>query len=788
MLRMLGSKSFSPFVGIILLAWLIYCWHWLCGADVIPFDNKLTYFQLSSWVVDCYRAGSLPLWDPYFMSGFPACADPQIHCFYLFAMPFFALLGPLNPVWFDRIELLHILAAGIGIYFLAKEFRMSPTSAAVTALVVMFGGSASARLQHTGMIYAYGLLPLCLLLTKWVFERRSWWFVLALGVVAGSMGILGDQVAFLNCLVVAAFAAALIVRSLLSSPKKSVALPFLRLFVAGMLTVLVMLPQIIPTTELLPLSSRPWIPLENLRAKSLYRWSFLTCLIPDIFRTFDGYANYIGKNDPSETYLYFGLLPATIFVYGGILKGLLFRKANLWFLLPLMFFLLYALGTQTPAYAFFWNFIPGVKSFQRPTDATFALNVFLAMLLGLILDSLRGRRSNPQTSAYAIFTKHLSRESFFALSFSLSTVAVTIFLCKFKVPHVLLQNNTMAFIKIAVLVFVGMLLLRALERCPERGIQNLLVTAIALLSCCDLQLVNSSNYLNTARAQDYAYTDPVALSQHPALVALSQLRSTPENQFRVEMLGSDKENEWWNASSHLQVEATDGMWPINLLSYHQYSGACNPIFGRRFNHWMSGFDSPLFDLLNVKYVLTNYTDDKARNVLSPSKFKRVSNLKQYSTYENTKVLPRCMLLSHYKLCQNFGELAGVMRSAKFDPSREVILLADDFKSSESEQAELKSLNIEAATVTAADRVTCTQRDANSQKFSVHCTSDRILFLSDIYFPGWSAQVDGKSTEIVRADYLFRAVLVPEGDHSVQFLYNPYSLEALKETSRLAQTH
>jgi len=724
------------------------------------------------------------------MSGFPACADPQIHCFYLFAMPLFALLGPLNPIWFDRIELLHIFVAGVGVYFLAREFRMSPSSAAVTALVVMFGGSASARLQHTGMIYAYGLLPVCLLLTKWVFDRKSWWYVLLLGVVAGSMGILGDQVAFLNCFLVAVFACALLLRSLLS--KKSVALPFCRLLVAGLVTVLVMLPQIIPTTELLPLSSRPWIPLENLRAKSLYRWSFLTCLIPDIFRTFDGYENYIGKNDPSETYLYIGLLPATIFLYGGILKGLLFRKANLWFLVPLIFFLLYALGTQTPAYALFWNFIPGVKSFQRPTDATFVLNVFLALLLGLILDLLRGRRVSDSSFVKGADKFNLTLESFFALSFSLLTVLTTVLLCKFKVPHVLLQNNVVAFIKIGLLVFVGMLLLRALERCRERGIQNLLIALIGMLSFCDLQLVNSSNYLNTAREKDYAYTDPAALSQHPALVALSRLRSTPENQYRVEMLGSEKENEWWNASNHLKVEATDGMWPINLLSYHQYSGACNPIFGRRFNHWMSGFDSPLFDLLNVRYVLTNYPEEKARSVLNPFKFRRVSTLNQYSTYENTKVLPRCFLLSHYKMCQSFSELANIMRSAKFDPSTEVVLLADDFKSNANAQADLKALPTEQKAQllkdAAPDQVRYLGRSANNQSLSVHCAGDRILFLGDIYFPGWSAQIDGKSAETVRADYLFRGVFVPKGDHNVQFTYNPYTLEALKETSRLAQTH
>ncbi len=778
MLRLVGRKSLNPVVGVLALAWLIFSWHWLCGADVIPFDNKLTYFQLSSWVVDCYRSGQLPLWDPYFMSGFPACADPQIHCFYLLAMPFFSLLGPLNPIWFDRVELLHILAAGIGVFFLAREFRMSNASASLTALVVMFGGSASARLQHTGMIYAYGLLPLCLLLTKRVFERNSWFYVLILGLFAGSMGILGDQVAFLNCLLVAAFALALLLQALFA--RKNVVMPLWRLVAAGLLTLLVMLPQVIPTMELLPLSSRPWIPLENLHSKSLYRWSFLTYLIPDIFRTFDGYANYIGKNDPSETYLYAGLIPATIFMYGGILKARLFRKANLWFLLPLIFFLLYALGTQTPAYALFWNYIPGVKSFQRPTDATFALNLFFGILLGLVLDESRGKR-----------TRSSGAGVFYAVAYSTVTALAIILLCRFKIPHVLLQNNTGAFIKIALLTFVGVFMLRLLERSRERGIQNLIIASIGLISFCDLALANSSNYLNTACEKDYDYTDPAAIARHPALVALSQLKCPPDNPFRVELLGSEKENQWWNASNHLKVEVTDGMWPINLLSYHQYSGACNPIFGRRFNHWMSGFDSPLFDLLNVRYVLTNYPLEKAAGVLSPSRFRRVSSLNQYSTYENTKVLPRSFLVSHYILCQSLPQLSGIMRGVKFAPDKEVVLLADDFKSSAGALKALQELALQSkskSVVSSSDKVVSKARSANYQSLSIHCSGDRILFLGDIYFPGWTAKIDGSPTDIVRADYLFRAVFVPKGDHDVEFAYNPYALEALKETSRLAQTH
>ena len=101
-------------------------------------------------------------------------------------------------------------------------------------------------------------------------------------------------------------------------------------------------------------------------------------------------------NDPSETYLYMGLLPAIIFIYGGIFHRLLFSRRNLFFSIPLVFFVLYALGTQTPAYSVFWHLIPGVKSFQRRTDATLLINVFVALLIGGMVDCLRRPGSRQQ--------------------------------------------------------------------------------------------------------------------------------------------------------------------------------------------------------------------------------------------------------------------------------------------------------------------------------------------------------------------------------------------------------
>ena len=47
-----------------------------------------------------------------------------------------------------------------------------------------------------------------------------------------------------------------------------------------------------------------------------------------------------------------------------------------------------------------------------------------------------------------------------------------------------------------------------------------------------------------------------------------------------------------------------------------------------------------------------------------------------------------------------------------------------------------------------------------------------LVLSDIWYPGWRASVDGSSAPVTRADYLFRAVRVDAGEHLITFNYVP----------------
>jgi hypothetical protein len=55
------------------------------------------------------------------------------------------------------------------------------------------------------------------------------------------------------------------------------------------------------------------------------------------------------------------------------------------------------------------------------------------------------------------------------------------------------------------------------------------------------------------------------------------------------------------------------------------------------------------------------------------------------------------------------------------------------------------------------------------------SAERLLVLTQAFFPGWQATVDGVPTPLVRADYLFQGLYVPAGAHRVELTYQPRSL-------------
>lgn len=63
-------------------------------------------------------------------------------------------------------------------------------------------------------------------------------------------------------------------------------------------------------------------------------------------------------------------------------------------------------------------------------------------------------------------------------------------------------------------------------------------------------------------------------------------------------------------------------------------------------------------------------------------------------------------------------------------------------------------------------------DRNRVRLAVSCDKDAILVLSDTYYPGWTATVDSVNVPVIAANVNSRAVIVPAGEHTVDFVYKP----------------
>ncbi|MCX7856118.1 MAG: oligosaccharide flippase family protein, partial [Anaerolineae bacterium] len=177
----------------------------------------------------------------------------------------------------------------------------------------------------------------------------------------------------------------------------------------------------------------------------------------------------------------------------------------------------------------------------------------------------------------------------------------------------------------------------------------------------------------------------------------------------------------------------------------------------------SALDSPLLDMLNVKYILTEV------EIPNPAKYRLVYQDRAVRVYENLGALPRAFTLPASAAV--FAEdVAEALRT--YDVHRYVVLDAGCGPGASSPQP--------------ADPVpqTVTRYTLNEVFVDVAVSEPSWLILGDSHFPGWRAfvrpQGAGEDAErevaICRANGNFRAVYLEPGAWTVRFKYSPNSVK------------
>lgn len=158
-------------------------------------------------------------------------------------------------------------------------------------------------------------------------------------------------------------------------------------------------------------------------------------------------------------------------------------------------------------------------------------------------------------------------------------------------------------------------------------------------------------------------------------------------------------------------------------------------------------------------------------ILSDNGHYRLVHSGDVKIYENLDALPRAFFVAQAVVAPDDEAALAAMRDPNFDPST-TIVLADHTPTDPSSQSHLAHPAETEFLIYEPERVVVT----------VNAPTAGWLLLSDAWYPGWKATVDGQSSTVKRADILFRAVAVPAGEHRVEWSYRPASFRLGKAIS------
>jgi hypothetical protein len=166
---------------------------------------------------------------------------------------------------------------------------------------------------------------------------------------------------------------------------------------------------------------------------------------------------------------------------------------------------------------------------------------------------------------------------------------------------------------------------------------------------------------------------------------------------------------------------------------------------------------PFLSLLNVKYLLSLDPLPTPLTLVYDNEIK---------IYQNPEAFPRAFLVHQVETVRDGPEaLARVLTLGR--NLKQIAVL-------EAPAGSFPSMNIAEKGGGTGDRVQIMAYSSRHVEIEVEAASSGLLVLSDTYFPGWKAEVDGKRTPILLTDYLLRGIVVDPGSHRVRFSYRPDS--------------
>ncbi|HKQ06025.1 MAG TPA: YfhO family protein [Blastocatellia bacterium] len=785
-------------------------WGYSAGPSDYPYNRRdLTdmYVTREYFVVAAYRDGEMPLWNPYTMAGHPIYADgvtrtlsPLLLFYKLFDVP----LG------YSLARISELMLAAIFMYIFLVALGVSARGALIGALV--FELSAHALLHLTGLGWFGGLmwLPLIMLFVDRAARRQQFRPALLAGVMFAAQffcGYLPNQIYYAGAIVLYYLIAAHLEFGKLEGRRRRRALGKTVALMATTLAVGLMLAatQWAPMLELLRYSNRKIVGAE-MGYIYLPPWYGLTLIFPNLFgaaydtRTL---TLFTALGVSHDHILYIGvaaLAPLGFALFwwkqsrrgdtgtrgrgeGVRIPGSPRQEHTESPTIPrvaasprprvTLFALLAAVSLvvmmTTPLYVPVTRYVPVLQVIRVAVRAGVIFHFAAAVLVALGADLLM------QASAdlFGAFAR-LARRFFYAAAAFVAMATIAAWVMKatgFAAEseargwraylHRTAAALTPQFLPpdAGILVPLGMLAIVAglfWLTSAGRFSRRALLAGLCSLLVIDLFWLSGQFNQSYERSRVYQATEITTM-----------LRGLPPG--RVLVVPADLESNRRVSSSEDKIIA-----PPNTLLPYQIPTVAGK--NQQFPKWYRDyaaliepqpnlshvvFNEPrsrYFDLLDVRYVVTH-----ADTPLDG--YERLATAEGVAVYENKNALPRAFFVDRALAVASHADAVAALREPTFDARREVVIESDAGLSA---NATPPPVGMQAS----ADAASIIEDQRNRVVIETANQTDAWLVLSDNFYPGWRAAIDGNPTEIFQANVTMRAVKVPAGRHVLSFVFAP----------------
>jgi len=757
-------RRIAPFVffGVLILIFfprLVSLAHLPAAKDTLTFSYP-AQLELSR----ALRDGHFPLWSTHLNS--PLFAEGQGAFAHPLALLLFALLPA--PAASNLFLLVHLYAGLIFTYLLCRDLGQSRLAAALAAPPFALSAFFLARFGIYTIVTNGVWLPALFWLGGRFAKTGDFRYALA-GGIGGALALLAGQFQLASYAVVAAAAYA----AIYSRPRKNAVTAVLCF---GALPLALAAVQLLPTYELWRLSERA----GDTRAGEYSFWppQFLQLVLPDLFGRAPHPAfaplggaqidNYWGRSSFVESAFYVGIFPLLLAAVG------LAKKRRWFFIVLAILAAAFACGIHTPLFKLY-KCIPPFGLFRAPSRLLLYATLALAVFAGDGLDYFVRSRSR----AYVMT----------ALGVALAAAALALTF-RFTLPQLknAIEATAAAKAEVAASRYKNAEAVREYYAEKSRIIFRRAASSsrlrnratwfqFAVLGAAVVVFWGARRNRAVAAAAPYIFiiitaadlyrygaglnpTVPAALVNKPPPVTAAFGRPADARIYSSGFsLGPNKQ-----LGLGLIHENTHAIWGYDLLVPRAslrpgyavrvfekledlYTTAPEP-GGRRFAR-PTAPDTKIFGAYGIKYFvrLTPWRGDG----IAP-----VAHVPPYYVYANVHAATRVRAVTEYRLVEGDDAALGMMLSDEFDPNRAVILAAEP-KGFEPGGTPKAPVLLERRT-----------------PLAVRCRLEgpSLLCLDELFYPGWTAKIDGETTDIHRANVISRAVVVPAGRHTVTFDYRP----------------